>query len=359
MAKNCLCVRLLLAAIGVVMTSIAAAKTAADCTAETDATNRLACYDHLFLNTAPKVTGGESPTTAEPLLSPKPRMAAGDANKQTVDVSSALTTFWELAPADKRGTFIVRTYLPNFVLPLHFTSSINRAPSSPNQPVSADKNNYKPLDAKLQISLRAKVMENFLLPNADLWFAYTQQSFLQVWDRRDSAPFRSTDYQPEAIYVLPVPAQIGKLPGGWNLRMVQIGLAHQSNGLSNPLSRSWNRLYASAALERGEIELQVRANHRVRGAGSDDNSDLARYVGNTEIMLSWLPGRSTAMLTWRTGVESLRRGSLQLDWTYPVNSDKPQGMRWFAQLFTGYGETLLDYNHRQTSFGIGLTLFQF
>lgn len=24
-----------------------------------------------------------------------------------------------------------------------------------------------------------------------------------------------------------------------------------------------------------------------------------------------------------------------------------------------YGETLLDYNHRQTSLGLGLTLFQF
>jgi phospholipase A1/A2 len=30
-----------------------------------------------------------------------------------------------------------------------------------------------------------------------------------------------------------------------------------------------------------------------------------------------------------------------------------------VQVFHGYGETLLDYNVRQTSLGVGLTLFEF
>jgi len=197
------------------------------------------------------------------------------------------------------------------------------------------------------------------LPGADLWFAYTQRSLWQIWDRQDSSPFRSTDYQPEAIYIIPVPASIGALPLGWDLRMIQLGFAHQSNGQSDPLSRSWNRLYLGAGLEHGDFGLQLRLNRRLRGSGTDDNPDLTDYVGRGEITMNWFPGPSTLSLSWRTNLQNFNRGSLQFDWTHPVFSSQPSGLRWYAQLFTGYGETLLDYNHRQTRLGLGLSLFQF
>ena len=98
---------------------------------------------------------------------------------------------------------------------------------------------------------------------------------------------------------------------------------------------------------------------RVGGRTADDGPDMSRHVGNAEVMASWLPGLATASLTWRTHPRALGRGSLQFDWTYPVIAKQPAGLRWYAQVFTGYGETLLDYNHRQTSVGLGLTLFQF
>jgi len=91
----------------------------------------------------------------------------------------------------------------------------------------------------------------------------------------------------------------------------------------------------------------------------NDNPDLSHRVGRTEISASWIPGLATARLTWRNNLKSLRHGSLQFDWTFPVDRDDPEGLRWYVQVFSGYGETLLDYNHRQTSLGLGLTLFQF
>ena len=160
---------------------------------------------------------------------------------------------WELAPSDKRGTFIVRTYQPNFLLPLHVTSNINQSPSSPTLMSGGSNPDYKPVEAKLQLSLRAKVVEDLLLPGADLWVAYTQRSLWQLWDSKDSSPFRSTDYQPEAIYVVPVPEKFGTLPFSINLRMLQFGIAHQSNGQTDPLSRSWNRVYLGAGFERGDF----------------------------------------------------------------------------------------------------------
>lgn len=353
------------------------AQPVADCVGEADGGKRLACYDRLFRSpaasaasavppadgaavpsaAAPAPTPAAAVTSAVPAIAIAPTAPTGAGNEALL-VSTLFNKSWELTPETKRGTFVVRTYLPNFVLPAHYTSSINRAPTSPTHTAPALPN-YRPLEAKLQVSLRAKVAQGLLLPDADLWFAYTQRSFWQVWNRKESSPFRSTDYQPEAIYVVPVPERIGTLPGGWNWRMTQFGLAHQSNGQSGELSRSWNRVYAAAAFDHGEFGLTLRAHKRLRENNNDDNPDLLRYIGNGELVASWLPGLSTAQLTLRTDLRTGRHGSVQMDWTYPVQPSQPAGLRWYAQLFSGYGETLLDYNHRQTSLGVGLTLFQF
>ncbi len=325
----------------------AAAQGVADCVMQADDQQRLACYDRLFRELRPAAPAARSVAPA-PLEQPEAPQTA-----------TTFTRAWELTPETKRGTFVVRTYLPNFILPLHMTSSVNRTPASPTRGVTTDRPDYRPLEAKMQVSLRAKVAQGLILPNADLWFAFTQRSLWQVWNRQESSPFRSTDYQPEAIYVVPVPPRLGALPGGWQWRMAQVGIAHQSNGQGGSLSRSWNRVYAAAALDRGEFGLVLRGFRRLGEKTNDDNPDMSRYIGTAEAMASWLPGLATASLTWRTHPRALDRGSLQFDWTYPVSSKQPAGLRWYAQVFTGYGETLLDYNHRQTSVGLGLTLFQF
>lgn len=317
---------------------------------ESDAARRLACYDHQF-----------KPGTMAAAIAPEAKPVtplAIDAH-DSGQTPSVMSKAWELGPEDKRGSFVVRTYLPNFLLPMHFSTNINRSPSSPTQPVSAGGSSYRSVEAKLQISLRAKIAEDLFLPGADLWFAYTQRSLWQIWDQKDSAPFRSTDYQPEAIYVIPVPARIGELPFGWHLRMLQLGLAHQSNGQSDPLSRSWNRVYTGAGLEHGDLGVNLRVNQRLSEPSNDNNPDLVDYVGRGELAMNWFPGLSTLGLTWRSNFTRLDRGSLQLDLTHPVFTDKPAGLRWYVQLFSGYGETLLDYNRRQSRIGLGLSLFQF
>jgi phospholipase A1/A2 len=321
---------------------------ASGCAGETSDSLRLACYDKAYQ----RFKVDKLATTQTTLDAPP---AAGESPSQ----SSAMAKIWELGPDDKRSTFVVRTYQPNFLLPVHYTSNINRAPYSPTQPAGAVNNSYRNIEAKLQISLRAKIVENLLLPGADLWVAYTQRSLWQPWDPDNSSPFRSTDYQPELIYVVPFPQRLGILPLGWRLRMLQAGFAHQSNGQSDPLSRSWNRITAGAGFENGNFSMLIRANQRVRVHGRDDNPDLADYIGRAEFNLAWSPGLPTLSLSWHTTLNSASRGSLQLDLSYPVFANQPEGLRWYAQLFHGYGETLLDYNQRQTSLGLGLTLFQF
>lgn len=327
--------------LGLLAAPVMAADAAGQCAAESDDHLRLACYDRSFRQPV-QVNAGTTPE----------RDGRGPA-------SSAMEKTWELGADDKRGTFVVRTYLPNFLLPLHYTSSVNRSSGSAATPVPAGNPGYRHIDAKLQISLRTKLVEGLLLPGADLWAAYTQRSLWQVWDASDSSPFRSTDYQPELIYVVPVPPALGSLPLGWDWRMLKLGFAHQSNGQREPLSRSWNRFTMGAGFERGEFSVLLHANQRTRFQEKDDNPELADYIGRGEVTMAWSPGASNLSLTWRTNFKSAGRGSLQLDWTHPVFAKQPTGLRWYAQIFDGYGETLLDYDHRQTSLGFGLTLFQF
>jgi phospholipase A1/A2 len=324
------------------------------CATEPDPARRLACYDRLF-RPDPDATSAAPPPSA-----PASAASAPTTTPLPVGSGSIMSRLWELDATDKRRKFVVRTHLPNFFLPLHFTSSLNRAPVSPTRPATTPNDRHRRLEAKLQVSLRAKAASDVLLPGADLWLAYTQRSLWQLWNSQESAPFRSTDYQPEAIYVLPVPTTLRPLPFGWQWRMVQAGVAHQSNGHTEPLSRSWNRMYVGAGFERGEFGLQWRVHRRLpESRDDDDNPDLTGYIGRGEILATWLPGLATAGLTWRTNLRALNRGSLQLDVTYPVDSEEPAGLRWYVQVFSGYGETLLDYNHRQSTLSLGLSLFQF
>lgn len=306
-----------------------------NCRTETDDRRRLACYDRWF-GAAPAVFADRAD-----------------------DEQSPMTRFWELAPRYKRGTFTIRTFKPNFFLPINLNQGINRRPMSPSQPVPPGDVSYRAAETKLQLSLRTKVAEGFLLPQADLWFAYTQQSIWQLYDREGSSPFRATDHAPEMIYVLPVSSSNSELPWGWRWRMLQAGIVHQSNGQSDPLSRSWNRVYVSGLAERGEVGIRLRLDQRIRERGGDDNPDIMRHIGNGEVMMSWYPGQSIASLTLRSHVGEFRRGSLQLDWNHPLDSTRPDGIRWYLQVFSGYGATLLDYNFHQTSVGLGLSLFQF
>jgi len=327
------------------------AQTADDCKNIADPKQRLACYDRQFGVTV------ETPKPAEAGPPAAPSSGGSDAFVG-FGIADAMTTFWELPPADKRGTFVVRTYWPNFFLPALYTSSINRQPESPTRGAAPAQPTYRNVETEFQISLRAKVVEGLLLPNADLWFAYTQQTFWQLWDHH-SAPIRDTDYQPEAIYVIPVPESVGALPLGWRWRMAQIGFAHQSNGQGDPLSRSWNRVVTGAAIDHGEFALRLGHDFRIReAASSDDNPDLTDYIGSTELKGTWLHWPLAASLAWKVNLQDFGRGSLRSDWTFPFQRAKPEGLRWYLQLFSGYGETLLDYNHRQTSVGFGVMLFQ-
>ncbi len=310
---------------------------------------RLACYDKAV---SPQVRGAvEAPPGVASAASAAVAAAARDVAKVD-DSGQFLDSYWELTPEKKRGTFNFDGYKPTYFFPLHYTSGLNQHPSSPAPGHAGTLPSYRDVEAKLQISIRTKMAENVGLPGGDLWFAYTQQSLWQLYSSDISRPFRATDHQPELFYIVPTPLD---LPLGWKLKMAGLGIAHQSNGQSDPYSRSWNRWYALGGMENGELALTARFNTRIKeDPAQDDNPDIASYIGRTELLGLWSPGAYTVSALWKTNFDS--RGSLQIDATMPVSRKDPKGLRWYLQVFSGYGETLIDYNFRQTSIGAGVSL---
>jgi phospholipase A1 len=193
-----------------------------------------------------------------------------------------------------------------------------------------------------------------------LWFGYSQQSLWQLFNADLSRPFRSTDHEPEITYIYPLD---WALPAGWRWRYAGWSLNHQSNGQSLPLSRSWNRNILMAGFEQGDRwHVFARLWHRMpEAADDDDNPDISDLVGRAELAGYWLVNPKNRLgLTLRHSLRAQANGSFKLEWLRSIDDGSitavKSGLRVHAQLFSGYGDSLLDYNRRRTVLSLGLSL---
>ena len=73
-------------------------------------------------------------------------------------------------------------------------------------------------------------------------------------------------------------------------RLANIGFAHQSNGRGDPLSRSWNRVYAELGFETRDLALLVRPWYRIKeSAAKDDNPDITEVARPVDVFRETLP----------------------------------------------------------------------
>lgn len=267
---------------------------------------------------------------------------------------TTLSLAYDLDQNSERGTWTIRPYRPNYVLPLFYSFDPNLNPTSSNPDEPGQKytaNDVRNTELKFQLSLKSKVAEDLFNTNADLWFGYTQQAHWQVYNEDNSRPFRGTDYQPEIFLTQPVTAN---LPFGGRLRMLGIGAVHHSNGRSDPISRSWNRAYLMAGAEWGKLSIVPRLWARVNNESdeSEDNPDIEDYLGYGDIKFLYdLPKQQSLSGTLRYN-PSTNKGAAQIDYVYPLS----ENVNGYVQLFQGYGESILDYDHENTAIGFGIVL---
>ena len=277
---------------------------------------------------------------------------------------SELSRFWELESGSSCPTFGLRAFYPTTVA-VATSDEINRLPTSPNPANSATVPvDYSKRSMRLQVSVRTKLASGLLTPKDgtlrdSLWAGYTSQSEWQVFNSTLSRPFRNTDHTPELIYVYPTTA---KLPGGWLWRYSGVGLVHQSNGQSDPLSRSWNRAYLMTGFEKDDrFTVQLRLWKRLsESIEKDNNPDITRYLGRGDLTVGWNIDAKNSIRAVYTGFN--KRGSGKIEWTRSLGDglgNTFSGLRLYTSLFYGYGDTLIDYNFKRATFRIGLSLVDF
>ena len=366
--------RFLLFAVAAALPAAAVANDAAlQCTLLQDNALRLACYDKVFAaQLPPEQPLSEHEADGKPQLDVVQSVRQSIGNKEATlvfdtpegqaepsqelaDAAAAytpLSQMYDLDANDPHGILTVREHNPMYLMPVWYNSSPNYAPSSPTRGAALQErfSDQKRIETKMQVSFKSKIAEDLFKSRADLWFGYTQKSDWQIYSQgRRSAPFRNTDYEPEIFITQPVKAQ---LPWGGRLRMLGVGFAHQSNGQSRPESRSWNKVYAMAGMEWGKLTVIPRVWMRLFDSSGEDNDnpDLTKYLGYGDVKLQYrLNDKHNFSTTLRYNPKS-GYGAAEAAYTFPIKG-KLQGV---VRGFHGYGESLIDYNHKQSGIGFGL-----
>lgn len=334
---------------------------------------RLACFDRwaqqqtlpaAAVPSAPPVLASTQPAAPVDAAIPATRVVSVATEEGCRDRQySALSRFWELENGSDCGTFGFRGYRPLNVS----VSAATQKPDIPTSPAAGHTGtatDYQANEMRIGLSVRTKLAQGLLTQNDpdkkdSIWFAYSQQSTWQLFNGDLSRPFRSTDHEPELMYVYPADF---KLPGGWRWRYAGVGIVHQSNGQALPLSRSWNRTYLMGGAELDDrFQVTGRIWSRIKeSADSDDNPDISEYIGRAELMGRWNYDRKNSFsMTVRNNLRDSGRGSLRLEWMKPIGDPVKSNLRFHTQLFYGYGDTLVDYNRKRTVLSIGLSLVDF
>jgi phospholipase A1 len=84
---------------------------------------------------------------------------------------------------------------------------------------------------------------------------------------------------------------------------------------------------------------------------TDDNPDITKYMGYYQLRVGYQLGEAVlsakGQYNWNTGY-----GGAEIGLSYPMTKH----VRLYTQVYSGYGESLIDYNFNQTRVGVGVML---
>lgn len=218
-------------------------------------------------------------------------------------------------------------------------------------------------NAKFQVSFKYQIFNpdgpwsQAFPPLSGIHLAYSQTSF---WDlESDSAPFLDSSYRPELLWS----AKDWRIENSVVSRLgLQLGINHESNGQDGGDSRSLNVAYIRPSITFGDPDgffftFAPKIYTYVFGMDAT-NDDIADYRGHADLRL--IAGERDGLqlaVIGRVG-DDWDKGSVQFDLSYPMRRffNNNVDLYLHAQYFTGYGESLLDYDEYTNRWRVGVSI---
>jgi phospholipase A1 len=240
--------------------------------------------------------------------------------------------------------FSIILYNANYIMPYYYTADL--MPNAGNNPNTGEP--LKHTEVKYQLSFMIPIWQHIVSIKGhpiSLYGAYTQLSFWQLY--QTSAFFRETNYEPEMFLRMYL----------WKSVLIRSGFSHQSNGRGGEHERSWNRAF---------LAMEYSSDHWLFGAEpwilvlkADSvyryNPDIAKYLGHELIYVGVKFPHDIKLFLELRNIERIKYFTQTLSLTIPLTNH----LQFFAQVFNGYGQSLIEYNHQTTSVGVGFAVNQY
>lgn len=250
--------------------------------------------------------------------------------------------------AVRNNPFGVLAHRANYLLPISYSARPN------NLPVYGY--GLQRAEVKFQFSFKFPIGRPVWNDRIQFYGAYTNQSWWQAFNRDASAPFRETNHEPELFATI----RTDLSPFGFDSAFIRAGISHQSNGQSGLRSRSWNRIYAGLVMEKEGWVVSFRPWIRLpeddktspTDPKGDDNPDIEDFTGHFELGLFRRFSHKHSVTALIRQNFKTHKGAIQIGYSYPLN----KRFKGYIEVFDGYAESMIDYNHHNTRVGVGIQL---
>lgn len=242
--------------------------------------------------------------------------------------------------------FAITFYKPTYILPYYYTGSPYESIYVNNTP---DNEQIQRYEVKFQLSFKVPVVKSLFRDGTNVYIAYTQLSYWQAYNH--TAFFRSTNYEPEFFVANEINWRLTK---NLHINFLNVGIVHASNGHGGDLERSWNRIYLEAISEYDNFMVSIKPWYIIHDQATQKyNSNIGDYLGYGELTIAYKYHNQVLSLQAHSLFEQhSRRITGEFTWSFPLTAF----INAYVDVFSGYGQSLIEYDHRTNSAGIGISL---